>query len=62
MIDIYNDELQVGLRAIEEAALVLNVEGVGILLPKTQRIPHYPDWSVNGITRQCVSEEAKAEV
>ncbi|KAH6813692.1 hypothetical protein C2S51_022710 [Perilla frutescens var. frutescens] len=49
------------LRPIEEAALAHKLESVKILFPQTQRVPHYPNWTVDGITEHLYSEEAKTK-
>ncbi|XP_047973582.1 E3 ubiquitin-protein ligase mib1-like [Salvia hispanica] len=46
-------------KPIEEAAMVHNRAAVEILFPVTARLPHYPNWTVDGIIEYTHSEEFK---
>ncbi|XP_047965389.1 ankyrin-1-like isoform X4 [Salvia hispanica] len=45
------------IKPIEDAAMVLNRAAVDILFPVTARLPHYPNWTVDGIIEYTHSEE-----
>ncbi|XP_047965385.1 ankyrin-1-like isoform X2 [Salvia hispanica] len=47
------------IKPIEDAAMVLNRAAVDILFPVTARLPHYPNWTVDGIIEYTHSEEYK---
>ncbi|XP_042020513.1 inversin-B-like isoform X3 [Salvia splendens] len=54
-----NDDFQDIYKPIEEAAMVHNRAAVEILFPVTARLPHYPNWTVDGIIEYTHSEEFK---
>ncbi|XP_057801053.1 uncharacterized protein LOC131016380 isoform X2 [Salvia miltiorrhiza] len=49
------------VKPIEDAALAHNRECVEILLPVTEPIEHYPEWTVDCIMEYCDSELAKTK-
>ncbi|XP_042020520.1 ankyrin repeat domain-containing protein 27-like isoform X6 [Salvia splendens] len=46
-------------KPIEEAAMVYNRAAMEILFPVTERLAHYPNWTVDGIIEYSHSEEFK---
>ena len=49
-------------KPIEEAAIVHNRAAVEILFPVTERIAHYPNWTVDGIIEYIDSEDFRTMV
>ncbi|XP_047967575.1 ankyrin-1-like isoform X2 [Salvia hispanica] len=48
-------------KPIEEAAMVYNRAAMEILFPVTERLAHYPKWTVDGIIEYTHSEEFKTK-
>ncbi|KAL1568698.1 ankyrin repeat and SOCS box protein 2-like isoform X1 [Salvia divinorum] len=49
-------------KPIEEAAMVHNRAAVEILFPVTERLAHYPNWTVDGIMKGVHSEQFKTMI
>ncbi|KAI3845268.1 hypothetical protein MKW98_009334 [Papaver atlanticum] len=56
-----NYKTNVGLTALEIAAMRCNYQIVGILFHVTSRIPTYPDWSIAGLMRHVHSDAYKTQ-
>ncbi|RZC47233.1 hypothetical protein C5167_040175 [Papaver somniferum] len=53
-----------GMTALEVAAVKCKIQNVGVLFPVTSRIPTYPDWSIAGLLRdvELDANEMRREV
>ncbi|XP_026437761.1 ankyrin-2-like [Papaver somniferum] len=59
-----NYKMNLGMTALEVAAVKCKIQNVGVLFPVTSRIPTYPDWSIAGLLRdvELDANEMRREV